>query len=167
MRKTTRRTVIAIFATALLTFAAVGCTSTTDPSSQDAQTAQTETENSSSGALGDYAVEIGDYALTKTYDGKDAIVISMKYTNNSDESMSYMSSLMASAFQDGVELSTAIIMDDTYDAESQMKELKTGASIDVQVAYELSNTTSDVEFEVEEFISFSDAKVEKTFAIAQ
>lgn len=164
-----RHKLCAVCIAMLLTISATGCTSDGTQSSgiQPTQSETVATEQNT-GALGDYAIEIGDYVLTKTYDGKDAIVINMKYTNNSDDAMSYMSSLIATAYQDGVELSTAIIMDNSvYDAEQQMKELKTGASIDVQVAYELSNTTSDVEFKVEEFISFSDAKVEKTFAIAQ
>ena len=92
----------------------------------------------------------------------------MNFTNNSDDAKSYMSALMSTAYQDGVELSTAIIIDDTvYDSDSQMKELKKGASINVQVAYELSNITSDVEFEVEEFLSFSNSKLEKTFVISE
>ena len=162
MDKTTKRKLQAILSAVLLTFSVAGCSSTSSTSSTDSQVKE------NSGKLGDYAIEIGDYALTKTYDGKDAIVINMKYTNNSEEAMSYMSSLIGTAYQDGVELSTAIIMDDSaYDVESEMKEVKTGTSIDIQVAYELSNTTSDVEFEVEEFLGLDEAKVEKTFKIAE
>ena len=165
---TTKKKLAVLLLGAILALASAGCTSTTSPSSDEPGNAQVDVQkDNSSGELGDYAIEIGDYFLTKTYEGKDAIVINMKYTNNAEEAKNYMTTLTGSAFQDGVELSTAIIMDGSYDAESQMKDIKTGASIDVQVAYELSNTTSDVEFEIEEFISFSDKKIEKVFELAE
>lgn len=146
------------------------CTST--PQSQTETEGQTQAEQSTSNngvvELGDASIKIGDSKLAKTYDGKDAIIINMEYTNNSEDSQSYMTSIIGKAFQDGVELSSAIIMDaDAYDAESQMKELKKGASIDVQIAYELSNTTSDVELEVEEFLGMSDKKATKTFKLSE
>lgn len=158
------RKLYALCVAMLLTVSVMGCGS--------GQTQPTQTEPAVSqendGTLGDSKVEIGDFLLTKTYEGKDAIVINMNFTNNSDDAKSYMSALMSTAYQDGVELSTAIIIDDTvYDSDSQMKELKKGASINVQVAYELSNITSDVEFEVEEFLSFSNSKLEKTFVISE
>ena len=160
---------------ALITAVSISaCTSTpqTDTNTQTDTQTQTEakksTENSNNEELGDSLIEIGDSKLAKTYDGKDAIIINIKYTNNSEDAQSYMTSMIGKAFQDGVELSSAIIMDtDAYDAESQMKEVKKGASIDVQVAYELSNTTSDIEFEVEEFLGMSDKKATKTFKISE
>lgn len=47
-----------------------------------------------------------------------------------------------------------------------MKEIKTGATIEVDEVYLLDNETSDVEIEVSELISFSDEKIVKTFKLA-
>ena len=45
--------------------------------------------------------------------------------------------------------------------------IKAGVSLDVEVAYELNDTTTDIEVEVKELISFDDDLVTKTFSIAQ
>lgn len=161
--------IFVLLAATLLSFSSAGCSTgvSTDTHVEESTQASTEqtVENST---LGEYEIKINDFVLTKTYEGNDAIVVNMSFSNNSNETTSYMSSLISKAFQDGVELSMAILDDySNYDADASMKEIKKGASIDVQVAYELSNTTSDVEFEVEEFLSFSDDKVEKTFKIAE
>lgn len=153
----------------LLTFSAVGCSVDTVSDTQTKETSQASTEEKNDEAvLGEYEIKINDFVMSKTYDGKPAIIVNMNFTNNSDKTASFMTSLSSKAFQDGVELSTAILGDySNYDVDAQMKEIKKGAAIDVQVAYELSNTTSDVEFEVEEFLSFDDKKIEKTFKIAE
>lgn len=162
-----RSFIVALCAVSMMICSAA-CGSAPSTTETTVQPAQEEAKPETDGVLGDAKVEIGDCVLAKTYEGKDAVVITLKYTNNADEAKSYMTSLISKAFQDGVELDSAIIMDESvYKSDSQMKELKKGASIDVQVAYELANTTSDVEFEVEEFLSFDEAKIEKTFAIAQ
>ena len=41
-----------------------------------------------------------------------------------------------------------------------------GATIEVEVAYELNDTTTDIEVEVSELISFNDSMITKTFSIA-
>lgn len=72
-------------------------------------------------------------------------------------------------YQDGVGLNTAIIIDDnaSYSSDNQLKKIKKGASLDVEVAYELNDTTTDIEVEVKEFISFNDKTIKKTFSIAE
>lgn len=161
-----KRKLFACLLTLITVFSMSACTST--PQTQTETEKENSTPVSDTKELGDASIEIGDFKLSKTYEGKDAIIINMKYTNNNEDAQSYMTSMLGKAFQDGVELSYAIIMDtDSYDAETQMKEVKKDTSIDVQVAYELSNTTSDVEFEVEEFLGLSDKKATKTFRISE
>ena len=68
-----------------------------------------------------------------------------------------MTAVYCSAFQDGIELDTALIMDDSiYDSGSFMREVRPGTTIDIQSAFVLSNTTSIVEVEVEEWITFEE-----------
>ena len=52
-----------------------------------------------------------------------------------------------------------------YDSENQTKAIKKGASLEVEVAYELNDTETDIEVEVKEFISLNDKVISKTFSI--
>lgn len=117
-----------------------------------------------SGDLGDYHVEIKGAALTKDYEGNPAIVITYAWTNNSDDTTSAMVSIGEKAFQDGVQLESAMIIgNDSYDAEASMKDVRPGTTIDVQCAFVLTSETSTVEFELTEWISFSDNVVSMDF----
>ena len=54
--------------------------------------------------------------------------------------------------------------DGNYDSNNnQSKEIKPGVTIDVMVAYKLNDTTSPVEVEVGQFLSFDNTKITKTF----
>lgn len=117
-----------------------------------------------SGDLGDYHVEIKGAALTKDYEGNPAIVITYAWTNNSDDTTSAMVSIGEKAFQDGVQLESAMIIgNDSYDAGATMKDVRPGTTIDVQRAFVLTSETSTVEFELTEWISFSDDVVSMDF----
>ena len=123
-----------------------------------------DAQSAGSGDLGDYHVEIKGASLTKDYEGKSAIVITYAWTNNSEETTSAMVSIGSKAFQDGVQLESAVIMgDDSYDAGSSMKDVRPGTTVDVQCAYVLTSETSTVEFELTEWISFSDDMVAMDF----
>ena len=50
--------------------------------------------------------------------------------------------------------------------DNQRKEIKTGASLDVEVAYTLNDDKSDVEVEVKKLFSLDESSVSKTFSIA-
>ena len=117
--------------------------------------------------IGDYTVEILSARKSTDYEGKDAIVIRYSFTNNSDDATSFMFATQSKAFQDGVELEMAVLMDDdTYNSQDLTKEIKTGASIEVEKAFVL-DSDSPVEAEVSELVSFDDEqKVEKTFDLA-
>ena len=104
-----------------------------------------------------YVVTIDDSRVSKTYDGKPALIVDFTFTNNSDEAASFMFTANAKAFQDGIELESAIIGDDKkYDSGAAMKDIKPGKSLKVQAAYVLDNKKADVEVEVTELISFDD-----------
>lgn len=107
--------------------------------------------------LGDYHVEIKGATLAEEFEGKPAIIVTYAWTNNSEETTSSMTSVSCSAFQDGVELETAIITgNDAYDSEAFMKDVRPGTTLDIQSAFVLSNTTSTVEIEVGEWITFEE-----------
>lgn len=127
-----------------------------------------KTEEANEQAIGDYEVEILTCRLTKDYEGKDAVIITYRFTNVlGDEPASFMWSFSDKVYQGGVECETAYIYDDdSYDSANKDKEIKAGASLEVECAYVLNDTTSDVEVEVTELISLDETKITKTFEIA-
>ena len=123
--------------------------------------------SSSQAKLGDYEVVIESCRLAEDYEGNPVVIVKYKFTNNSDDPSSFMFSLDAQAYQDGIGLNEAYFLEDSanYSSDNQTKDIKKGATLSVEVAYELNDTTADVEIEVSEFISFSDKKITKKFSI--
>lgn len=119
-------------------------------------------------ALGDFSVEIKSSRLAKDYEGKDVIIVTYGFTNNSaDDATAFYLAFTDNAYQNGVGLNEAYVLDDSadYNADNQTKEIKKGGSLDVEVAYELNDNETDVLIEVEELFSFSDKIISKTFTI--
>lgn len=172
-----KRTLTLIFA-AFMVLSLTACggdssTSGTDSASGDtpveAQQEETpeepaEPETTDSGAVGDYDVTIGDCAFTTDIDGNNAIIVNYDFTNNSDEDIAPFVGISMTAFQDGVQLEAAFVMDTTvYDAGIGQKQLKPGASLTgCQNAYVLTST-SPVEVEVGPL--FGDPVLFKTFDV--
>lgn len=129
---------------------------------QTAPTEQTPAAPAAPAADAPFAVTIDGSSKIKDYEGKPALVVDFTFTNNDDEAASFMVSVSDKAFQNGVELDRAIAMDtDAYDAGPSMKEIKPGATVQVQSAYLLVDD-SDVTVEVTELFSFSDAMLATT-----
>lgn len=116
-----------------------------------------EEEKNSAATLGDYEVEIKSASIVQDYEGNPAIVVTYSWTNNSEDTTSAITSVSCSAFQSGVGLETAIIMDNSaYDSDSFMTEVRPGTTIDVQAAFVLNDETSIVEVEIGEWITLED-----------
>ena len=78
--------------------------------------------------------------------------------------MPFFTAVSAKAFQNGVQLDTAIVSD--IDSQSSMNEIKPGATTTVQQAY-LLDEQSQVSVECTELISLDDTVLaEKTFDVA-
>lgn len=119
--------------------------------------------------LGDYAVEIKSCRLAKDFEGKDVVIIKYKFTNNSEKAANFMLAFDDSVFQDGVGLNETVFLDDSakYSADNQRKDIKPGSSLDVECAYTLNDTKTDVEVEVKELFSYDEKTISKTFSIAK
>ena len=132
----------------------------------DADDTTVAEDNSS---LGDYSVVIDSCRMAKDYEGKDIIIVKYIFTNVSDDdATSFSFAVKDAAYQNGVGLNETYFVDESanYDSGTQLKEIKKGASLEVEIAYKLDDTTSDVEVEVSELISFDDKIIKKTFTIA-
>lgn len=126
-------------------------------------------ETKSNDQIGDYSLVIDSCRLAKSYDDKPVIIVKYIFGNVSDDDAACFSFTFEHAvYQNGVGLNEAWVLDDSanYSMDNQSKEIKKGATIEVEVAYELNDTTTDIEVEVSELISFNDSKITKTFSIA-
>lgn len=140
---------------------ASGESETTDQGKDTAKTTSKE-EN-----LGEYNLEIMGCRIAKDFEGKDVVIVKYKFTNNSDDAASFMVAFDDAVYQDGIGLNEAYILDESanYSSDNQTKEIKTGSSLEVEAAYELNDTETDVEVEVKQLFSFDDSVVKKSFSI--
>lgn len=145
-------------------FFAIASSSDGEETTQAAGDAQAAGKDSN---VGSYSVEIKSARLSKNWEGKESVVITYGFTNNSEESSSFDIAFSYNAYQNGVGLERAYTLqdDDPYDEANQSKKIKTGATLDVEVAYILNDTETDVDVEVEEWLGLSDDKVSRTFSI--
>lgn len=114
-----------------------------------------------------YYIEVLSARKSKDYNGKEVVIINYKYTNNSDETTSFMFACSAQAFQNNVELESAIVTGDkSYSSENALKDIKPGGTIEVQKAYVLQDN-SPVTVEVGPLFSFDDnvAVISKAFTL--
>lgn len=140
-----------------------------EDTSEDQGTGTVESEESDTN-IGDYTVEIQSCRLAKDYEGKDVVIVKYLYTNvSNDDATAFWAAFDETVYQNGVGLNESYLVDDgaNYSTDNQSKEIKKGASLEVEVAYELNDTTTDIEVEVKELFSFDDTTITKTFSITQ
>ncbi|MDY5991536.1 MAG: DUF5067 domain-containing protein, partial [Oscillospiraceae bacterium] len=111
-----------------------------------------------------FVVKLGETKVIEDYEGKPALLVNYSFTNNSDKKQSFMVAIKDAAFQDGIGLNDAITMGKEYDSELQMKEIMPGKTLNVQAAYVLDDTTTPVEIQISELISFDDELID-TFTV--
>lgn len=145
-----------------------GATGNFPSSSQNQGNSSASNNNSTNKSnLGDYNVVIESCRLVEDWDGKPVVIVKYKFTNNDDDPAAFWIALNDGVYQNGIGLNEAYLLDDSanYSSDNQMKKIKKGATLDVEVAYYLNDTTTPIEVEVCETISFRDDKVTKTFTI--
>lgn len=101
----------------------------------------------------EYAVTIDGATVTTDYEGAPAMIVDYSFTNNSDEATSFAVACSQKAFQNGVQLETAIVTEDL--GNGYLAEIKPGATTTARMAYSLTDQ-SDVTVEVSELISLDD-----------
>lgn len=109
-----------------------------------------------------YTVTIDDAKVTKEY-GKDYVVVTFTFTNNSSEETMIGTAITPSVYQNGVELSLGYTSDS--DSTTTLNKVQPGATATFSRAYQLNDTTSDVQVKVTEWAYKGDVLAEKTFNI--
>ena len=129
---------------------------------------QAAAQEQDDGAIGQYNVKIDSCRLAKDYEGDPVVIVKYIFTNvSNDTATAFYVAMDAEVYQNGVGLNESYFLADSanYNSDNQTKEIKKGASIEVEVAYELNDTTTDIEVEVKELFSFTNETVTKTFSI--
>ena len=138
----TRREFIYAGASSLFALGLVGCGNSNTTSTSTSDTQKEEPKKSEEKQPEKYEVTIGTLTQITDYNGNPAAKITFNFTNNSDETAAFMSSVRV---EDGQQLESSI--SDGVKWESSMTKIKTGTSLDVEQAYKLISS-SDVEVEV-------------------
>lgn len=121
----------------------------------------------SKGTLGDFDVEIVSAEKGKNYDDSDAAIITVKWTNNSDEPAAFIYELNLTAYQNGVEMTDAMMVDGV-DSQASMNKIQPGKTVELKDAFVISGD-SDIEVHITEAVSFDDNPTEivKTFSVSE
>ena len=143
----TRREFIYAGASSLFTLGLAGCGKSGTTSTSTSDVKKEEPKKSEEKQPEKYEVTIGSLTKITDYNGDPAAKITFNFTNNSDETVAFMSSVRVEAYQDGQQLEVAVITNGDVNYESTTKKIKTGTSLDVEQAYKLISS-SDVEVEV-------------------
>jgi hypothetical protein len=100
------------------------------------------------------------HEVTEDYEGNPALVVYFDYTNlDPDEAHSAAIAWRIEAFQNGVSQESTILGGSGLEGlGDEWTDIKEGATVQFTKVYSLQDTTSDVELEVSEFLSFSDDK---------
>lgn len=160
--------IIAVVAVVIILIAVIVSGGSDDSSSEDSNASavtsavSAESEEKANDTVGDFKCVVKGAKLCKDLTGKDAVLITYEFTNNSDSAVSFDVALDARAYQDGVGLETAILDEDTDYLDV---DIKPGVTKEVKKAYNLRDTSTEIEIEVSELISFSDDKIVTTVEI--
>jgi hypothetical protein len=158
--------VIAVVIILIIVIASGGSGDSSDSNSNSSNSSiSAETDDKPEGTIGDYVCIVKSAKLCKDYAGKDAVLVTYEFTNNSSDAISFDVALTDSVYQDGIGLETAILDDDT-DLFVDV-DIKPGITKEVKKAYELRDTSTPLEIEVSELISFSDDKLVTTVDISK
>lgn len=99
--------------------------------------------------IGDYELQYKGASIMTDSNSKDAIVLTMDFTNNSKDTVDYLWSIYEKAIQDDVELESTIVYvsEESYKTvmDSQFTEIAPGKTIEVRSAYTLQDTEKPVE----------------------
>lgn len=136
-----------------------------ETASGDGSTAsQTVAENTKGkdGKLGSYVCTVKSATMCKNWEGKDSVKIVYNFTNNASDSMSFDTALEDKVYQDGIALEKTFNSDDSDGEQVWDVAIKPGITKEVAKLYVLRNTTSDLEIEVGEWLSFDDTKYTTT-----
>ena len=132
----------------------------------DDQKDEAKDAEGSADADAECTVTIDSATVGTDYSDDPCVFVTYTFTNVShEEPTSFAVEYDADVYQNGIECELAFA--DTGDDSNYMTKIKAGNSINVTLAYELQDTTSDVEVEVKELFAWDNEIIaSQTFHIA-
>lgn len=152
----------------------MGCGSGSSTGSESAVTSSNVVAQNK-GDIGPYHFEISDTARTEEITDGTALIVKYTITNNSDENIMPGSVTRLEVFQNGVSLKGVYIIgakDGTL-MENQTKTIQPGASIEVEEAFTLDDTTMPIQVSAEmkavqpNSIKLVDGKLKADISVAE
>ncbi len=156
--------IIAVIAAIIIIIAVISSAGSSDKNTPDTpatnSSVEADTTEATNNTVGNYGCVVKSAKLTKNWEEKDTVLLTYEFTNNSSSPASFDVALIDHVYQDGIGLETTFLSDD--DTDLLDVEIKPGVSKEVRKAYVLRNTSTDLEVEISELISFSDDKIVTT-----
>lgn len=117
----------------------------------------------------DCNIEFDSYRLVKDDAGNDIIILKYNLENNGKYITCFANECYLELYQNGVGLIEAYDLPQEchYNSEDQCRNLKGGASYEIEVAYELTDTTTDVEVILEDYKSFKSKTKTEIISISE
>ena len=171
MKNSTIKKILCLLAVIAVLFAFGLCAiaSSDSEGSDDDQGSDDASKNENTSNLGNYNVIIKSCRLSEDYEGNPIAIITYAFTNNDKDPANFSFTFDHKVYQDGIGLNECLFASENanYNSDNQLKDIKQGATLEVEVAYELNDTTADLEVEVSELISFDEKIVKKTYKISE
>ena len=113
-----------------------------------------ETEDPNLLQIGEFELRYKGASIMTDYEGNDALVLTLDFTNNSKETTDYFWAIYETAMHNDTELDMAIVYlnEETLESvdDSQYQNVDPGTTVEIQTAFELDDTTGEVEVIFEE-----------------
>lgn len=151
----------------IATFAIFALGSSSSGETKDLGKGETAQQNPAQADVADCTVEIQSCRLAQDWEGKPVVIVKYSFTNNQEEAQSFMLAFNDEVYQNGVGLNESWMLSDSanYTSDNQTKKIQKGATLEVEKAYELNDTTTDISVEISALFSFDNSKITKTFPI--
>lgn len=170
-RKNMKKALLVSILAVMLTAGLAGCnTSSSNPSSSSSPSETQKTNDKAAsgekGKLGNFEVTILDAKRAKDQSGRDAVIVSYKFKNNSEEETTFAAELTAEASQNEKQLLYAVVPNsDDFSSLALSEPVAPGKSITVQKAFLLSDATTPVTATIREFASLEAGLLSKTMEL--
>ena len=113
--------------------------------------------------LEDYELVYKSACIMVDFEGKDALVLTLDFKNNSKEGATYLWMIDQTATQNGTELETTVVYSnpESLDAvtDSMWEEVAPGKTFEIQTAFTLEDTTNKVEVTFEQLFGSKSGKI--------
>lgn len=140
-----------------------------DNNTNTVTSSQTSTVLNTQGSIGSFYFKIGDGKIVEDGYGNYIFLVSITFKNNASIAYSFYQCVDCVAYQNNVEITTPTFSYgiDNYNWEDKTREVKPGNSYTFNLAFQLSNLSSDVEIDIHTnlFETKYSTRITKTFKL--